>query len=223
MRLFKVVVTVIFLSILGTFATFAKEQPTDPFTGEPIEWDVDDIGNEDEAGLETDSKDYRQDYVPEFETEIEVVSEAETEPEIMQTVVIRLGGTGGSFDDPDINIILYQDGYKKKTVILRASDGFYTETELPVGKYTLGKAESDDGKAFELQNNTFYITEDEPVKLVLREKTWTEEDLLETMETAEIVEEETTDGHSVFIAVVAVIVSVAVIAGGWFAVSKIRK
>lgn len=144
--------------------------PTDPYTGEPITWDVQGQGNEDaieeaEPLPEFPEQTYSFGELAEVKAMEEGTTE-EQEPEQAVHIALRKPETGWS--EGNIRVVLYRSGHEKHEIWLYRQQDWQVDVRLPAGKYTFGKAETADGTEFTAEPGTIEVGEGEVVEMEIQ-------------------------------------------------------
>ena len=156
-------VLTVLMSLVLVFPVYAEEvAPTDPYSGEPIEWDVNGSGEEDDVSSEQAESIPEQTYSFGELVEIREQSQKEDESHV-STQYMHLSVPGYAdrdWSESNILVTLYRDGYHKEEVWLYRQQGFEADVRMPVGRYTFGKAEAKDGTRLYTADNTVELTTD---------------------------------------------------------------
>ena len=142
----------------------AAEVPTDPYTGEPIEWDLHGTGEEDCIDEETQAAEIpNQEYSFSELADIKGMEQTTAAPHVStQYVHISIPGYKDVlWSESNILVTLYRDGNHKEEVWLYRQLDFVTDVRLPVGHYTFGKAVAKDGTRLFTETNSFDLTTSE--------------------------------------------------------------
>ena len=209
--------TILCISSINIYATESStEWPTDPFSGEPIDWwDPTGYGGEDNAGLEdmnettesTEAATYSFDELVEIEMQRQEVQEtAETVSEYGDLRIRFTDSEDLEGNRNNIRVVVWRDGNNKEEIYLYRQNDYYAAEQVPVGSYTFDKAVTIDGEyQFSSDINSFDIEFRRVVTLTLTlgwEPPTREQDIVETTTeaitepetvietTAEVVEEE---------------------------------
>lgn len=143
---------------------------TDPF-GNEIDWDMSEgSGGEDQAGSERVEESQE---IPDYDIgeQLEVIGQIQaaetTAPEEKGYVTSTLKIPGKDWSEGNIKITLY-DGTRKEEIWLYRQTAWSSRDQLPIGHYTIAKAETADGNyAFSVSPSTFDLAADTPVTLTL--------------------------------------------------------
>lgn len=153
-----------------TKASYADEQSVDVY-GNVIDWDINENSDKtDNAGLEKINDNYVfEEYSPEEQKKIlQQMAEAETEaPSERGWITVSLGEVPEDWSKNNIKIVLYREN-AKETFFLHRQLNWQTSTQLPIGHYTVYKAETINGiEKFHADISTFDITENENMNIIL--------------------------------------------------------
>ena len=167
---------ILVMLMAGVFSgsALAAKGETDPY-GNVIDWEYDPNGLgedsivDDDIEEETAAPEATREYTPEEQESINAVMKQyeTTAPQETGNVSVRLSEAPSEWSGDDITLSVYK-GDVKEDISLLAADNWTTDTELPIGHYTVFTAVTNDGSTeFKADINSFDVTVGAPVMITL--------------------------------------------------------
>lgn len=167
---------ILVMLMAGVFSgtALAAKGETDPY-GNVIDWEYDPNGLgedsivDDDIEEETASPEATREYTPEEQESITAVMKQyeTTAPQETGNVSVRLSKAPSDWSGDNITLSVYR-GDVKEDISLLAADNWTTDTELPIGHYTVFTAMTNDGSTeFKADLNSFDVTAGTPVTITL--------------------------------------------------------
>lgn len=160
------------LSIANMTTVYAAQadQETDMF-GNPIDWDRNASGGEDNAGVETNDETIVQDETYSFQEQLNVLKEMEKYetpvPKETGYITVSLAEDNQNWNQENIKVELTR-GNASEEIWLYRQAGWSGREKLPVGHYTFYRAQTVDGTfQFSSDKNSFDISNNGNVTLTL--------------------------------------------------------
>ena len=155
---------------------YDTENPTDLY-GNELGWDMQGIGNEDEAGIETsadmmEAPTYSAKEQEEILESLQSVDEDETETAGKGWLRIK-GNLGDGWPGYNITVAFYDNSFRRVEVTLYSQDDFVTKRELPVGRYKVYRAYvpgDENGSSYPLvvSDSSIEVERDKTAELTVR-------------------------------------------------------
>lgn len=200
----KIIYILLFVFVFSTMTAFADEVPTDPYTGEPLDWDINGVSYEEGAGddnnlsetVDTDdlyySEEEKESIAQMFET-----APAETVSSVKGSLIIR-------FSQPDdwpeypIEIRMYDENMNLHAFYLYKRNNYETQENLPTGHYQvyIAKVQNDTKNTYPLEWDISEIDITETGVSTLNIVTKREENVIGTTESIEL-ETTNTENNSI--------------------------
>lgn len=150
----------------------AQELETDMF-GNPIDWDQNAVGGEEQAGLETDggSAGQKEPETYSFQEQVDILKEMEqyetTAPTETGFITVSLADMEDDWSQENIKVELSRGNASEEIWLYRQS-GWAGREELPIGHYTFYRAQTADGAyQFSCNKNSFDISHHGNVSIAL--------------------------------------------------------
>lgn len=193
--------------------------PTSPYTGEPVVYEDRDGGEDnilEDGKVDIPEQTYSFSELVQLKEEDGVKTEESTAMQYLHVSIPDF--RDHTWSEGNVLVVLYREGKKEEFWLIRQQD-FVADVRVPVGRYTFGKAEANDGTRLFTDTRTFDV-DDKIVnlELTLEDTRTREEDIVISQPEDVVVQQE--ERHIPVFAVVIAVIAVSALGFALFLLLK---